>query len=132
MEAVEKFNPSLGVAFSLYAIHRIRGRMVSFLQKNDKEFLVEEGEEKVFTMETVPDTAFESADRSVLNSRISQAVSRLPEREQDVIRMVYLKEQTPQETAEAMDVSAAYVYRLQKRGIRRLRGMLSKLMHDRK
>lgn len=132
MEAVEKFNPSLGVAFSLYAIHRIRGRMVSFLQKNDKEFLVEEGEEKVFTMETVPDTAFESADRSVLNSRISQAVSRLPEREQDVIRMVYLKEQTPQETAEAMDVSAAYVYRLQKRGIRRLRGMLSKLIHDRK
>lgn len=132
MEAVEKFNPSLGVAFSLYAVHRIRGRMVSFLQKNDKEFLIEEGEEKVFTMETVPDTAFESADRSVLNSRISQAVSRLPGKEQDVIRMVYLKEQTPQETAEAMDVSAAYVYRLQKRGIRRLRGMLSKLMHDRK
>lgn len=59
-------------------------------------------------------------------------MSRLPEREQDVLRMVYLKEQSAQETAAAMDVSTAYVYRLEKRGIRRLRGMLSKLIHDRK
>lgn len=49
-----------------------------------------------------------------------------------MIRRVYLKEQTAQETAYAMDVSTAYVYRLEKRGIRRLRGMLSKLIHDRK
>ena len=31
-----------------------------------------------------------------------------------------------------MGVSQAYVYRLEKRGIRRLRGMLSKLIHERK
>lgn len=63
---------------------------------------------------------------------MSHAVSRLPLREQDVIRRVYLNEQTAAETADAMDVSTAYVYRLEKRGIRRLRGMLSKLIHDRK
>lgn len=132
MEAVEKYNPSLGVAFSLYALHRVRGRMVDFLQENGKDLLLDKGEEEAYLTETVPDTAFELADKSVLHSTVDRAMSRLPEREQDVLRMVYLKEQSAQETAAAMDVSTAYVYRLEKRGIRRLRGMLSKLIHDRK
>lgn len=133
MEAVERFDPSQGVAFSLYALHRVRGRMLNFLRRNGSEVLLDDGEEeKVFLTEAIPDTAFESADKSVLNMVVSHAVSRLPVKEQDVIRRVYLKEQTAQETAHAMDVSTAYVYRLEKRGIRRLRGMLSKLIHDRK
>lgn len=133
MEAVERYDPSLGVAFSLYALHRVRGRMLNFLRKNGAEVLLEDGEEeKVFLTEAIPDTAFESADKSVLNMAVSHAVSRLPLKEQDVIRRVYLNEQTAAETANAMDVSTAYVYRLEKRGIRRLRGMLSKLIHDRK
>lgn len=133
MEAVERYDPSLGVAFSLYALHRVRGRMLNFLRKNGAEVLLEDGEEeKVFLTEAIPDTAFESADKSVLNMAVSHAVSRLPMKEQDVIRRVYLDEQTAVETADAMDVSTAYVYRLEKRGIRRLRGMLSKLIHDRK
>lgn len=133
MEAVERFEPSHGVAFSLYAIHRIRGRMLNFLGENRQEILLEEGEdEKVFLSKAVEDTAFECADKSVLHAAVDSAVSRLPGREQEVIRSVYLAEQTAQETASAMDVSTAYVYRLEKRGIRRLRGMLSKLMHDRK
>lgn len=133
MEAVERYDPSLGVAFSLYALHRVRGRMLNFLRKNGAEVLLEDvEEEKVFLTEAIPDTAFESADKSVLNMAVSHAVSRLPLKEQDVIRRVYLNEQTAAETANAMDVSTAYVYRLEKRGIRRLRGMLSKLIHDRK
>lgn len=133
MEAVERYDPSLGVAFSLYALHRVRGRMLNFLRKNGAEVLLKDGEdEKVFLTEAIPDTAFESADKSVLNMAVSHAVSRLPLKEQDVIRRVYLNEQTAAETANAMDVSTAYVYRLEKRGIRRLRGMLSKLIHDRK
>lgn len=133
MEAVERFDPSQGVAFSLYALHRVRGRMLNFLRRNGSEVLLDDGEEeKVFLTEAIPDTAFESADKSVLNMAVSHAVSRLSVKEQDVIRRVYLNEQTAQETAHAMDVSTAYVYRLEKRGIRRLRGMLSKLIHDRK
>lgn len=115
MEAVERFDPSQGVAFSLYALHRVRGRMLNFLRRNGSEVLLDDGEEeKVFLTEAIPDTAFESADKSVLNMAVSHAVSRLPVKEQDVIRRVYLKEQTAQETAHAMDVSTAYVYRLEK------------------
>lgn len=133
MEAAEKFDIEQGVAFSLYAIHRIRGRMLDFLRKGQNDILMgEEQEEKLFTLQVAPDTAFEITDRNSLHSAVSMAVNRLPMKEQDVIRSVYLKEKTVAETANEMDVSTAYVYRLEKRGIHRLRGMLSKLMHERK
>ena len=133
MEAAEKFDIEQGVAFSLYAIHRIRGRMLDFLRKGQNDILMgEEQEEKLFTLQVAHDTAFEITDRNSLHSAVSMAVNRLPMKEQDVIRSVYLKEKTVAETANEMDVSTAYVYRLEKRGIHRLRGMLSKLMHERK
>lgn len=133
MEAAEKFDIEQGVAFFLYAIHRIRGRMLDFLRNGQNDILMgEEQEEKLFTLQVAPDTAFEITDRNSLHSAVSMAVNRLPMKEQDVIRSVYLKEKTVAETANEMDVSTAYVYRLEKRGIHRLRGMLSKLMHERK
>ena len=135
MEAAEKFNPDNGVAFSLYALHRVRGRMIDFLRQNQQEVLVDMQDEiqaQPYLQSATGDTAFESADFDSLNHAVSSAFSRLPGREQDVLRNVYYKEKTAAETAEAMDVSTAYVYKLEKKGIRRMRGMLSRLMHDRK
>lgn len=135
MEAAEKFNPDNGVAFSLYALHRVRGRMIDFLRQNRQEVLVDMQDEiqaQPYLQSATGDTAFESADFDSLNHAVSSAFSRLPGREQDVLRDVYYKEKTAAETADAMDVSTAYVYKLEKKGIRRMRGMLSRLMHDRK
>lgn len=135
MEAAEKFNPDNGVAFSLYALHRVRGRMIDFLRQNRQEVLVDMQDEiqaQLYLQSATGDTAFESADFDSLNHAVSSAFSRLPGREQDVLRNVYYKEKTAAETADAMDVSTAYVYKLEKKGIRRMRGMLSRLMHDRK
>ncbi len=131
MEAAEGYNHKLGVAFSLYAVHRIRGRMLDFLKTQGTDVSidgVEDGEEWMVS----PDLAFETADRSFLQSAVGSAMERLPQRERDVIRSVFLREQTVAETAGEMDVTTAYVYQLEKRGIKRLRGMLSKVMHDRK
>lgn len=135
MEAAEKFNPDNVVAFSLYALHRVRGRMIDFLRQNQQEVLVDMQDEiqaQPYLQSATGDTAFESADFDSLNHAVSSAFSRLPGREQDVLRNVYYKEKTAAETADAMDVSTAYVYKLEKKGIRRMRGMLSRLMHDRK
>lgn len=135
MEAAEKFNPDNGVAFSLYALHRVRGRMIDFLRQNQQEVLVDMQDEiqaQPYLRSATGDTAFESADFDSLNYAVSSAFSRLPGREQDVLRNVYYKEKTAAEIADAMDVSTAYVYKLEKKGIRRMRGMLSRLMHDRK
>jgi len=132
MESAETYNPSLGVAFSLYAVHRVRGRMLDFLGKGKLETPCEEEAAETMTSAVGSDLAFESADRSLLNEEIGRAMQRLPFREQDVIRKVFLEEATAAEAADMLSVSTAYVYRLEKRGIRRLRGMLSRVIHDRR
>ncbi len=131
MEAAEGYNHKLGVAFSLYAVHRIRGRMLDFLKTLGTDVSIDGAEDGEAWM-VAPDLAFETADRSFLQSAVGNAMERLPQRERDVIRSVFLQEQTVAETAGEMDVTTAYVYQLEKRGIKRLRGMLSKVMHDRK
>lgn len=135
MEAAERYKPEMNVAFSLYALHRIRGRMLDFLRKNQNEMLLDEregSEDENFLAPPVPDMAFECADRNALSQVMGKAFERLPDKEKHVLKSVYYDEQTAQETASAMDVTTAYVYRLEKKGIRRLRGMLSKVMHERK
>lgn len=135
MEAAERYNHTSGVAFSLYALHRVRGRMIDFLRIAQKELLFDQQDEQIQNSlfnKMVPDVAFECADRRELNKAIEQAFERLPKREKDVIQNVYYQEKSALETANIMDVSATYVYQLEKKGIRRLRGILSKLMHERK
>ncbi len=131
MEAADGYNHKLGVAFSLYAVHRIRGRMLDFLKTQGQDVSID-GVEDGEAWLVAPDLAFETADRSFLQSAVGSAMERLPQRERDVIRSVFLREQTVAETAGEMDVTTAYVYQLEKRGIKRLRGMLSKVIHDRK
>lgn len=134
MEAAERFNPSLGVAFSLYAVHRVRGRMVDFLKQTHGEMLMgeEEGLELAVGAMVVPDAAFEQTDQRLLEAELDKAVQRLPGKEREVIQNLFLKEQTATETANLLAVSSSYVYRLEKSGIRRLRGILAHVIHDRK
>jgi RNA polymerase sporulation-specific sigma factor len=54
----------------------------------------------------------------------------LPEKEQKVITGMYLEDRPAQAVAEAIDISRGHVYRLQKKGVRRIRGMLSRFIHD--
>jgi RNA polymerase sporulation-specific sigma factor len=57
-------------------------------------------------------------------------MQRLPAKEQLVLSGVFLEEQEPKELAETLDMSISHIYRLQKQGIRRIRGMLSKFMQN--
>jgi RNA polymerase sporulation-specific sigma factor len=65
-----------------------------------------------------------------LVNELKSALERLPQKEQLVLSSVYLHNQEPREIAQSLSVSTTHVYRLQKAGIRRVRGMLSKLMQQ--
>ena len=134
IEAAENFDWKRGVAFSLFAVHRIRGRMLNFLQK--------EGSRDVTCMdapradgrapwELLPDTTpsvAEQAELGFMTRELHQALARLPQKERVVLESVYLKSETIPKIADELDVSASHIYRLQKSGMRRVRGMLSRLM----
>ena len=137
IEAVERYDPERGVAFSLFAVHRIRGRMLDFLQK--------EGASDSPCMDAMPDeggasykenlmdlspTVAEQAESHELAGQLHRAMERLPAKEKAVLENVYLASRDVATVAEDMDLSPGHIYRLQKMGIRRIRGMLSRFMQN--
>ncbi len=134
LEAVDGYDHLRGVAFSLYAIHRIRGRMIDFLKEEDQERGVSADELQLQgynlldrLVDAEPAIAVQ-AEANFLALQLQEAVARLPAKEQAVLSGVYLEDRMPQEMAELLEVSLSHVYRLQKQGVRRVRGMLSRLM----
>ena len=137
IEAVENYDHERNVAFSLYALHRIRGRMLNFLQKEGCAELTYidrpmYNEDNVTTLgENIIDSAptvSNQVEQNFLVDQLHHAIQRLPEKEQLVLQSVYLKNQEVKEVAEMLELSTTHIYRLQKRGIKRIRGMLSNLM----
>lgn len=136
IEAVEKFDPERQVAFSLYAVHRIRGRMLNYAQREGTlrclSLYSPLGAEDTTTLEDQligDDEAISTqAENNFIVDQVKTALERLPANERMVLNGVFLSEQEPKELAATMNISLSHIYRLQKQGVRRVRGMLSKLM----
>ena len=128
----------LGVAFSVYAVHRIRGEIVDWLKKEGKSANVsmDEPDENGLTLgDMLADNSEDLGDRTnrqLLLEQVGAFMARLPEKEQFIMEAVYLKDRQPKTVAADLDVSLPYVYRLQKRGVRRIRGMFGRLMKKNK
>ncbi|MCX7780161.1 MAG: sigma-70 family RNA polymerase sigma factor [Negativicutes bacterium] len=141
IEAVESYDPSRGVAFSLFAVHRIRGRMLNYLKREgglDWEYIdspAGQADSGVTMADLLVDSSADvsrQAEHNFLVEQVKQAMDRLPLKEQLVVSGVFLDEREPRQLAQSLDMSISHLYRLQKQGIRRMRGMLSKLMQEMK
>ena len=136
LEAAENYDYTKGVAFSLYASYRIKGAMLDYLKKASSQGLLYlegdlgEGMTLGDTLATEQAGPWEVAERQMLQAKVQQAMERLPQKEQQVLTGMYLEDRTAKFVADAVDVSLGHVYRLQKKGVRRIRGMLSRFMHD--
>lgn len=128
IECADRYDYTKGVAFSLYAMHRIRGRMYDHLKDNS------------LNMSQLSDWEFDTPDMSrspqlimedqYIYKEVKAALSRLPVKEQAVLEGIYLQEKDIKTLADGIDVSQAYIYKLHKQGLRRIRGMLSKIWHN--
>ena len=134
IEAVERYDPTRGVAFSLYAVHRVRGRILDFLRREgrvDLPCLEAETEAyepaKELLVDERPSVAG-LAEHHALVGVLGAAMERLPARERLVLEGVTIGGARAQTMAESLGVTPAQIYRLQKNGIRRIRGMLSRFM----
>jgi RNA polymerase sporulation-specific sigma factor len=137
IETVEGFTPEYGVKFITYAPHRIRGRMIDFLKRSRScreplEIALGQDEFQNF-LEGIADQKVNVEEEVVINligGQVNQALSRLNSKEQKVIRDIYLLDKEPAATAQEMNISLSYFYKLQKKALQRLRGMLTKLRSD--
>ena len=136
LEAVESYDYTKGVAFSLYAVHRIRGRMCDFMNREfsrDELSLDRETAEGWSLAEFIPGLQLlpeEVVERHAVSDRVSQAIDRLPQREKQVLQGNFLENKTPLVLAADIKVTPGHIYRLEKQGVRRIRGMLSRFMRD--
>ncbi len=136
LEAAESYDYTKGVAFSLYAVHRIRGRMCDFMNREfsrDELSLDREIAEGWSLAEFIPGLQLlpeEVAERHAVSSRVSQAIDRLPQKEKQVLQGIFLENKTPSVLAADIKVTPGHIYRLEKQGVRRIRGMLSRFMRD--
>lgn len=136
LEAAESYDYKRRVAFSLFASYRIKGSMVDYLRRSSGNNLLYLDSEiaQGFTLSDALPSALASpselTERKLLQEKVVQALDRLPQKEQQVLQGMYLEDRPAQAVAEAIDVSLGHVYRLQKQGVRRIRGMLSRFMHD--
>ena len=136
LEAVESYDYTKGVAFSLYAVHRIRGRMCDFMNREfsrDELSLDRETAEGWSLAEFIPGLQLlpeEVVERHAVSDRVSQAIDRLPQKEKQVLQGIFLENKTPSVLAADIKVTPGHIYRLEKQGVRRMRGMLSRFMRD--
>lgn len=136
LEAAENYDYKRNVAFSLFASYRVRGSMIDYLRRSRGDNLVyldSECFDGCTLGDILPSDAAspaEVAERRALEERVAKAFKRLPQKEQQVIKGIILEDRPAQSVAEAINVSLGHVYRLQKRGVRRIRGMLSRFMHE--
>jgi RNA polymerase sporulation-specific sigma factor len=134
LEASETYDHTRGVAFSLFAVHRIRGRMCDFLNREFAHDVLsldkEHGEswrlsEIISGFQLLPE---EAAERKAVSDQVSRAVERLPQKEKQVLQGIFLDNKTPSALAEDIHVTPGHIYRLEKQGVQRIRGMLSRFM----
>lgn len=136
LEAAERYDYTRGVAFSVFAMHRIRGRMLDFLQVEDgsRSFSLDgtnaAGVAWADVLAASGRTPFEEAELNMLADRVAQAMQRLPVKEQQVLTGIYLEDRSAADMADSIHVSLGHIYRLQKRGVKRIRGMLSNFIAD--
>lgn len=139
IEAVERFDPKRRIRFSTYAQHRIRGRVLSLLQKQLGNHTISldslhAHKEGFSLLERLSDDSHQEidkvAERAYLHERLFSAMERLPEKERRVVKAVYLEDKEPGNVAETLNISLSYFYKLQKRAIRRMRGMLARFRSE--
>ncbi len=131
IEAVESYDFTRGVAFSLYAIHRIRGRMTDFLRREGKVDLPcinSDFNEQAMEVADFGPTVSEQAENHEMIGKLRQAMQRLPQNERAVLEGIYIESEEAKNIARKLELSVSHIYRLQKQAIRRVRGMLSRFM----
>lgn len=138
IESLERFDHQRGVAFSLFAMHRIRGKMLDYLTKEtatrnfslDKAVAVGSNVAFVDLLVDSGVSAYELVEEQLIARKLQSALERLPVQEKFVIQGIYLQEESPAVLAETINISLGHLYRLRKKGVQRIRGMLSRFIHE--
>lgn len=122
IKAVDSFDPNRNIRFSTYAYYKIRGGMINFLQRV-------EGKAPM----PVDETELPNVEKGMISSEsvrrewaidLENALSRLSERESDVINALIMEERAAREVAHEKSIDISSVYRIKRKAIGKLKTWL--------
>lgn len=120
--AVDSYDPDRGTKFVSFAIYFIRGRIFDYLKK---------GINMPIPRENLLDNYLEDkVEKRYAFEKIKSLMVELPVKEKEVIEGIYLRDKKADTLAAEMGISTSYLYRLQKKAVRRLRGKLSNFIKN--
>ncbi len=139
IESAENYDLEKNVRFSTYAKYRIRGRILNYLKRDlkldldlvsldyslddDGTTLLEKLAEEGLSLEGQVEERF-------LKQEVLNAMERLSIKEREAIRALLYAGEDAKEVAKKLQISPGHLYRLQRKAVKRIRGMLSGLMKD--
>lgn len=135
IEAVERFNYNKGIAFSIYARHRIRGRILDYLRKEGKRDVliaaIDENSEPWW--ESIPNSEVSTEvliEEQTFQEQVKESIKELTPSEQFVMKEVCMNGNAVKNVASDMEISQSYIYRLQRQGIKKLKKIVSSLQKE--
>ncbi|MCK4260935.1 MAG: sigma-70 family RNA polymerase sigma factor [Halanaerobiales bacterium] len=139
IEAVENFEPHRKVRFSTYATYRIRGRVLNHLKRDSHLNVVslessfdENGLRLLDKLEQAGLDLEGQVEERYFKNEVQVAMERLSDQEQQIVRALLVGDEDAKDVAKKMKISVGHLYRVQRKAIKRIRGMLSRLMKDMK
>jgi RNA polymerase sporulation-specific sigma factor len=131
LEAMQRFDPGLGVAFEAFAMRRVRGAMLNGLRREGR---LRRGE-AFFDPDVVDSAAFSNGSspedplarllRADGNAALATALRALPELEYRVLALHFHNDMNNREIAAILDMSEGYASRIRKRALAALAAQLS-------
>lgn len=122
IKAVDSYDPERGVKFATFASYHIRGRILDYLQEGIRPLL------------EIKQVSHDYLEREVelrcLFDRVKAVLEEIPLKERAIIEGIYLADKNASLLARELGISLSYLYRLQKKAIRRIRGKLAKLIKE--
>ena len=144
IKAVNTFDPDKKIKLATYASKCIENEILMYLRRTSKlrsEISFDEplnidwdGNELLLSdiLGTEPDIVFKNIGTEVDKTLLAEAISKLTERERDIVQMRFGlnngEEKTQKEVADELGISQSYISRIEKRIIKRLRKELVKLI----
>jgi RNA polymerase sigma factor (sigma-70 family) len=135
LEAMQKFDPTLGVVFEAYAMRRVRGAMLNGLRREgmrrrgESEFDAEKVDSAALAGGMSPEDPLVLLTRADRQAELVAALQTLPPLEYRVLALHFYDEMNNREIAAILEISEGYASRIRKRALEMLAAEMSAQPH---